>query len=150
MSTILSNSPSKRKLIRDTKKIKVSFGQFRGSLIEPRTSKNLRTIENKTNTNLVELENELLEQSQKLKLLEQVETSGLINGNLRADLTDLDAFDNSYLPAYNIARTTEVTQRDDDLQTYLNDHVIHHQQTQKSQQDDLYEIMNTESYSMPV
>ena len=150
MSTIRSNSPSKRKLIRDTKKIKVSFGQFRGSLIEPRTNKNLRTIENKNNTNLVELENELLEQSQRLKLLKQVETSGLINGNLRADLTDLDALDNSYLPAYNIARTTEVTQRDDDLQTYLKDHVIHHQQTQISQQDDLYEIMNTESNSMPV
>ena len=78
--------PSKRKLIRDTKKIKVSFGGYQASLVEPRTGNNYRLPLNKKKTNqssnLVELENEFLEQTHKLRLLEHVESSGMMTGEI--------------------------------------------------------------------
>ena len=81
---ILNKQPSKRKLIRDTKKIKVSFGGYQANLVEPRSGNNYRVPTNKKKTtgNLVELENEFLEQTHKLRLLEHVESSGMITGEI--------------------------------------------------------------------
>ena len=92
--------PSKRKLIRDTKKIKVSFGGYQTNLVEPRSGNNYRVPLNKNknlnkaqSSNLVELENEFLEQTHKLRLLEHVESSGMLAGEFLQEQQEADTAD---------------------------------------------------------
>jgi len=70
--------PSKRGLIRNTNKIKVNFGNFQSKLVFPRNDSKLHI----SNHDLYMLENDFIEQSQKFKLLEHVEKSGLISGDI--------------------------------------------------------------------
>lgn len=83
LATIFDKYPSKRKLIRDTNKIKVTFGQFESKLLFPRMDNNHRVQgQFDDSIDLIKVENEVGEQAQKLKLLEHVQSSGLIKGKL--------------------------------------------------------------------
>jgi hypothetical protein len=67
--TIFDKRPTQRKMIRDTKNIKVSFGNYKSQLLGPRNDVDHRVVKS-DRLNLFELENEYLEQSHRLSLLE--------------------------------------------------------------------------------
>ena len=67
MSTIFDKIPSKRKLIRDTKNIQVSFGRVRTKLMGPRKYSN---PVHKDKFDMYELQDDMLEQSHRIRLLE--------------------------------------------------------------------------------
>lgn len=67
--TIFDRKPTQRKMIRDTKNIKVSFGNYKSQLLGPRNDVDHR-VEKSDRLNLYEIENEYLEQSHRLSLLE--------------------------------------------------------------------------------
>ena len=65
-----------RELIRDTKKIKVRFGSFQSNILGPRKCNNLKDAKPK---HMMEVENELNQQSKKLELSNRVQSSSLFN-----------------------------------------------------------------------
>ena len=65
-----------RELIRDTKKIKVRFGSFQSNILGPRKCNNLKDAKPR---HMLDVENELNEQSKKLELLNRVQSSSLFN-----------------------------------------------------------------------
>lgn len=85
LATIFDRFPSKRKLIRDTKRIKVTFGQFESKLLFPRMDINHKVHENEGGLDLFSIENEFYEQTHRLKLLNQVQSSGLLTGAMTTD-----------------------------------------------------------------
>ena len=94
-ATIFDKFPSKRKLMRDTKKIKVSFGQFESNLVFPRMENNHKVQETEgrggdSSLDLQSIENEFYEQAQRLQLLNHVQSSGLITGSITSARDGLD------------------------------------------------------------
>ena len=68
-------------------------------MIEPRVNNSHKVPSTKKKTsNLTEIENEFLEQSHKLRLLGHVESSGLMEGEVKNDTSDLEVFDYSFAP----------------------------------------------------
>lgn len=79
LNTIFDKQPTQRKMIRDTKNIKVSFGNYKSQLLGPRNDVDHKVVKS-DRLNLFEMENEYLEQSHRLNLLEHAENFGMIKG----------------------------------------------------------------------
>lgn len=80
MSSIFhKHPPSKRKLIRDTKNIKVTFGSISSNLLGPR--KKNQSSNSDLKMNLYDVENEVMDQSARLDLLKHVTTAGFLAGS---------------------------------------------------------------------